>query len=139
VPQWYRNASRMSKAIVVAVAAGRTTRLTRVMLEQDGSISGTVTGPKLTDKPLAGICVQVVPVGPDATPYLAESIASNGNYLIGSLPPGKYRVEFEAGCAARGYATQWWQGVTRMSDATLVTVRADRTRSGIDASMTPAG
>lgn len=137
LPQWYLNTSRKSKATVVSIAAGRTTHRISVTLRRDGSIAGTVTGPKPAGKPLAGICVQAVPVGPGATPYLAESAASNGSYLISPLPPGRYLVEFEAQCATRGYAPQWWQGATSKSDATPVNLRAGRTRSGINASMTP--
>jgi hypothetical protein len=140
LPQWYRNASRKSDATVVSVAAGRTTRRISVTLQprqRDGSISGTVTGPKPANKPLAGICVQVVPVGRGLTPYLAESTTPGGTYHIGPVPPGRYIVEFEARCAASGYKTQWWPGATSVAYATPVTVRPGLTRSGIDAHMTP--
>lgn len=121
---------------MVSVAAGLTTRPISVTLQRDGTISGTVTGPGPADKLLAGICVQAV--GPGGAPYLAESAPPDGGYLIGPLPPGRYLVEFEAQCATRGYATQWWQGASSKSGATPVALRAGRTRSGINASMTPA-
>jgi hypothetical protein len=136
VPQWYKGASRRSKATVVAVAAGQRTRSISVTVQPYGSISGTVTGPNPADKPLAGICVQAVPVRAGATPLLTESTAPRGGYQTGPLPPGKYLVKFEAGCAARGYKTQWWQESASMIYATPVTVRPGLTRSGIDAHMT---
>lgn len=138
VPQWYLNTSRRSKATVVSVAPGRTTRRISGTLQRDGSISGTVTGPKPANKPLAGICVQAVRVGSGETPFLSESVASHGSYLIGELPPGKYLVEFEAHCATTGFATQWWQGATGKNGATPVTVLPGQARTGINASMTPA-
>ncbi|HEX9623745.1 MAG TPA: carboxypeptidase-like regulatory domain-containing protein, partial [Streptosporangiaceae bacterium] len=138
VPQWYLGASRMSKATAVTVAAGRTTKSISVTLQRDGSISGTVTGPKPASRPLAGICVQVVPVARGATPFLAETKAPNGGYQTGPLPPGKYRVEFESGCGATGYAAQWWHGAASMKAATPVTVRAGRRHLDISATMTRA-
>ena len=140
VPQWYKDASRRSKATVVSVAAGRATGSISATLERYGSISGSVTGPGPAHKPLAGICVQAVPAGAagaGATPYLAESAGRHGDYALGPLPPGQYLVEFEAGCGASGYATQWWAHVATKGDATPVTVRPARTRGGINSSMIP--
>ncbi|HYK31839.1 MAG TPA: carboxypeptidase-like regulatory domain-containing protein, partial [Streptosporangiaceae bacterium] len=107
--------------------------------QPDGSISGTVTGPKPAGKPLAGICVQVVPIARGLTPYLAETAGPKGRYRVGPLPPGRYLVEFEARCATTGYATQWWRGAGSMNHATPVVVRGGQSHSGINASMTPTG
>ena len=138
VPQWFRDTSQMSKATAVTVTAGRTTPSVDVTLQRDGSISGTVTGPKPARKPLTGVCVQVVPVAAGATPTLAESTGAKGGYRTGPLPPGKYLVEFESGCGATGFKTQWWRGAASVKSATPVIVRADRSTAGISASMTPA-
>jgi hypothetical protein len=134
VPQWYLGASRMTRATPVSVVAGRVTPSISVTLQRDGPISGTVTGPKPAASPLAGICVQAVPVARVAAPYLAES-AAGGGYQTGALPPGRYRVEFSSGCGATGYATQWWRGAGSTRTATLVTVRAGQEHSGISATM----
>ena len=139
VPQWFRGTSQKSKATAVTVAAGRTTRSINVTLQRDGSISGTVTGPKPASEPLAGICVQVVPVAQGSAPFLAESTAAKGRYQTGPLAPGKYRVEFESGCGATGYRTQWWRGAGSAKTATLVTVRAGQEHLDISASLTKTG
>ncbi len=136
--QWYHGTARRSKATVVAVAPGRTTRSVDVTLGRYGAISGDVAGPGPAEAPLPGICVQVTPAGRPATPYLTESAGKNGDYRIGPLPPGRYLVEFEAGCAVTGYAAQWWRGAASRKDATLIEVRAGRTHSGVDANMNPA-
>jgi hypothetical protein len=138
VPQWFRGASRMSKATAVTVTAGRTTRSVDVTLQRDGSISGTVTGPKPGRQPLGGVCVQVVPVAAGSTPTLAESTAANGGYRTGPLLPGKYLVEFESGCGATGFKTQWWRGAISRTSATPITVRAGHSTKGVSASMSPA-
>jgi hypothetical protein len=123
---------------VVSVAPGSATRSVNVTLQRYGAISGAVTGSGPAKAPLRGICVQARPADQPGTPYLTESGGKNGDYLIGPLPPGRYLVEFEAACAVTGYATQWWRGATSRKRATLVTVRADRTHFGVDASMNPA-
>jgi len=142
VGRWYLDTRLKSMATVVSVAAGRTTHRISATLQRrqpDGSISGTVTGPKPAGKPLAGICVQVVPVARGLTPYLTETAGPNGRYHVGTLPPGRYLVEFEARCATTGYATQWWRGAGSMNLATPVVVRGGQSHSGINASMTPTG
>jgi hypothetical protein len=137
VPQWFGGTSQMSKATVVTVAADRTTRSIDVTLRRDGSISGTVTGPKPARKPLTGVCVQVVPVAAGGTPTLAESTGANGEYRTGPLLPGKYLVEFESGCGATGFRTQWWRGATSMKSAMPVTVQAGIGTKAVSATMTP--
>jgi hypothetical protein len=131
-------ADETAKAAVVAVAPGSTTRSVDATPGRYGAISGDVTGPGPAEAPLPGICVQVTPAGRSATPYLTESAGKNGDYRIGPLPPGRYLVEFEAGCAVTGYDAQWWRSAASRKDATLVEVRAGRTRPGVDASMKPA-
>jgi hypothetical protein len=79
-----------------------------------------------------------VPVAAGATPTLAESTAANGGYRTGPLLPGKYLVEFESGCGATGFKTQWWRGAISRTSATPITVRAGHSTKGVSASMTPA-
>jgi Carboxypeptidase regulatory-like domain len=132
-PQWFGGTSQVSKATAVTVAAGRTTQSISATLQRDGSISGTVTGPSPALGPLAGVCVQVEPAGSEATRYLTESAGRSGRYRTGPLPPGRYLVEFESGCGAAGFATQWWRGAASMKAARPVTVRAGRSTTGISA------
>lgn len=137
VPQWFPGTPLISKATEVTVSAGRTRSISAV-LPHDGSISGTVTGPAPARTPLGGVCVQVTPAAHGAAPFLAESSASGG-YHTGPLLPGRYLVEFESGCGATGFASQWWHGAASAKTATFVTVRAGRTEVGISASMKRAG
>jgi len=43
--------------------------------------------------------------------------------------------EFNSGCGASGYQTQWWNDKTTMATANLVTVTAGTTTAGITASL----
>jgi hypothetical protein len=91
-----------------------------------------VTGPGPSHRPLTGICVAAQQVGSSAPPVIA--VTSGGGYSVIDVSPGRYRVEFESGCGATGYATQWWKGVSVEKKATIIKVSAS-TVTGIDAAL----
>jgi len=127
----------------VTITAGGLAKGINARLLRRGQITGTVTGPG--DSPVAGECVRAVPAGPAADPYFGTTGAArdvlavtrqDGTYSLIDLPPGGYRVEFSsAGCGAAGFATQWWQDASNQASATVVTVSAGATASGIDAGL----
>ena len=123
----------------MTVASSRTSRSISATLQHDGWIAGTVSGPKLAGQGLTGICVQAVPVSGDAAPFLTSSAEAGGSYELGPLRPGRYLVKFFAGCGATGYNAQWWENARSARTATPVRVSANRTRPGVDATMTSAG
>jgi len=133
VPQWYKAKSFQSTATVVTVAAGRTTRRISATLQQDGSLTGAVTG--INHQALTGICVEAIPRAGRTPPFLAVSAGPGGRYGLGPLNPGRYLVEFFSGCGATGYAPQWWRHVSTARKATVVVIRAGATRQGINAAM----
>jgi hypothetical protein len=130
--QWYKGQPTKAKATLVTVTAGATTPGIGATLPADGGISGAVTGPGPSHRPLTGICVAAQQVGSSAPPVIA--VTSSGKYSIISVSPGRYRVEFESGCGATGYATQWWKGAGARKNATLVKV-AGTTITGINATL----
>jgi hypothetical protein len=69
---------------------------------------------------------------PAIRPVLAVTSAA-GRYTIGGVAPRRYRVEFASGCGATGYATQWWQGANSVAMATIITIAAGTTTTGISA------
>jgi hypothetical protein len=137
VPQWYMARSSEATATPVTVTAGRVSRRIGATLLADGTIAGTVTGPAPDHGGLAGICVRAVPVAAGTVPLLTVSADATGSYLLAGLTPGRYLVQFFADCGTTGYATQWWRNASSAGAATTVVVRADATRSGIDAAMVP--
>ncbi|HUC59155.1 MAG TPA: carboxypeptidase-like regulatory domain-containing protein, partial [Streptosporangiaceae bacterium] len=128
---------------LVTVTAGGLAKGVNARLLRRGQITGTVTGPG--DSPVAGECVRAVPAGPAADPYFGAARAAHdilavtqrdGTYSLIDLPPGLYQVEFSsAGCGAAGFATQWWRDASSQATATVVTVGAGATASGIDADL----
>jgi hypothetical protein len=112
----------------VSVSAGATTSGIDVTLGNDGTISGTVTsaaGQKLT-----GVCVTAF--GPSG-PVVATTSA--GGYTIGSLVPGRYLVQFSAGCGASGLRPQWWRHAASRSKAKAIQITAGASITGINASL----
>lgn len=59
---------------------------------------------------------------------------ATGAYQMAGLVPGRYLIEFAAGCGDGGYVTQWYDGASSRSGATPVSVAGGAVTSGIDAS-----
>jgi hypothetical protein len=123
-PQWYLHQTSQSNATQVSVSAGGTTTLSDVTLVDDGSISGSVTGP---GGPLRGVCVAATAVGAGTGPVYSVTAGRGASYSISDLPAGNYQVEFSSGCGATGYRTQRY--------ASVVTVTAGSTTTGISAKL----
>ena len=139
-PQWYKDQPARATAAKVTVSAGADTTGVGATLAPDGGIAGTVTD--TGNAPVAGECVTASPVGavPDLVygetlrPVIAVT-ASDGSYSLVDLPPGKYTVEFSAGCGDSGFTTQWWNHAASRSSASVITVSASATVTGVDASL----
>jgi len=63
---------------------------------------------------------------------------SNGTYTIRDLPPGNYYAEFGP-CDGTRYATQWFRAEPVIQSASLVSVIAGATTTGISAVLRPGG
>jgi hypothetical protein len=131
VPQWYDGKHTRIAAATVVVTQGQARTGVDATLAADGTITGTVTGPAPASTPLAGVCVIARPLrGPK--PIYA---VSHGGYSLTDVPPGRYVVEFVAGCGASGLAPQWWHDSLSRAGATVITVTAGQTTTRIDARM----
>ena len=130
--QWYNGAPGPGSAAVVDVRADHTTGSIDAALPADGTITGSVTGTGAA--PLTGVCVSAVPVAGGEPAMFTVTAA--GTYSLAGIMPGKYRVEFQAGCGKSGVKTQWWDAAGSSATAKVITVTAGATVSGIDAAMT---
>jgi hypothetical protein len=130
--QWYDNAADSGSATLITVTAGATASAINATLPADGTITGSVTGTSAAK--LSGVCVSAVALA-NGEPA-SFTVSEQGSYTLADLPPGKYRVEFQAGCGQAGVKTQWWQDAASSAAATAITVVAGATVSGIDAIMT---
>jgi hypothetical protein len=132
-PQWYLGQATELTATPVSVSvAGTTTLASPPTLADDGSVSGSVTGPG--GSPLRGVCVGAIASGGATAPVYAVT-SSAGTYSISDLPAGHYRVQFSSACGAAGYRTQWWKHETTRKSASIVLVTAGTATTGISADL----
>jgi phage gp45-like len=139
-PQWYKGKASQAAATDVNVPAGGKITGVGATLGADGTISGTVTGG--SRKPVAGECVTAVPVAPVPDPLFGSVpdpvvavSQANGAYTLADLQPGKYLAEFSVGCGDSGFRTQWWHNSSSAEKATVITISANATVTGIDAAL----
>jgi len=138
-PQWFRNRLDQPAADLVTVTAGRTTPGVSATLRPYGGIQGRVT--TMSHAGVAGECVSAVPfrASPDpitsvvSTPDIAITRRS-GRFTLLGLVPGRYKVEFSAGCGDAGFANQWWPGAASAKTAQVITV-SNATITKIDATL----
>ncbi len=141
VTQFYNNKPDSSSADAVSVTAGNTTSGINAAMQTGGSITGTVTDQ--SDHPLNGLEVSVYKYYGSSWSVLPEPATltdSNGNYSIGSLPSGYYKVEFSTGTpGADLYLGQFYHNKTDVNAGDLVPVTQGSPTTGINAQMAPAG
>ena len=102
------------------------------------SISGTVRNKR--GKRLPGVCVFVYPKG-NYFAGIGGSSRRDGSYdFSGLLPPGRYLVQFTAGCPNGGnYAPQYWKYAASPRRATEVRLRAGQHATGVNGRLGPGG
>lgn len=74
-----------------------------------------------------------VPTAAGSVPVVGVS-RGRGDSLV-DLQPGRYRVEFSAGCGATGYRTQSWRDASSKQTATAVKVTPGQLVTGISAEL----
>jgi protocatechuate 3,4-dioxygenase beta subunit len=129
---YYDNTPNYFDATLVAVALGTDTPGIDIALAAEASISGTVTDEYGT--PIANAYVYAnsdVCCLPGGYAYTD----ANGQYTIGGLPAGAYRVIG----TADGYVEEYFDNAPYYELATIVTVAAGDEATGIDFALTQAG
>jgi len=139
-PLWFNDQPTQATADQVAVVAGADTASINATLAATGSISGAVTD--LAHQQVSGECVTATPVGTVPDPLLGLSqrpeiavTGAGGRYTLAGVQPGRYKVEFSAGCGDSGFNTQWWQHAGSAAAATVITVGPGARVTGIDAAL----
>ncbi len=102
------------------------------------ALSGRVTD-AVTGHGIEGARVEAGPAGSARQGMrgwnYSVTTASDGRYTMFGLPAGDYLVRV----VATGYAREYWDNVTPSEEATVVTVSAGGTVSGIDLALTAGG
>lgn len=127
-------------ARTIRVIAPRTVRGVNVALSAGGTISGRVTSPG--GRGLSSVCVESYPVRGSAQEGEVLT-GTDGRYQLPDLQPGRYRVFFDttADCdfSQDGLVPQWYRDAASRASATLVTVRAAATTTGVSATLQADG
>ncbi|MGO9902096.1 MAG: carboxypeptidase regulatory-like domain-containing protein [Solirubrobacteraceae bacterium] len=124
----------------VTVAPGQAVQGIDATMQPATSISGHVYSGQDTSSPLGGLCVAVL--NPDGSPVSASGsiveTAGDGSYTFDHLDPaGSYVVEFDT-CSLNGSARQYYDGVSDLSQADVLTPTLASPSTGIDAHLPSA-
>ncbi len=140
--EYYNNASTVTSANDITVAASVTVSGIHASLAAAGRITGTVTGPD-GSSPLEGIQVrayQWYDYG-GGSGYWDYSITSytgtDGSYSLSGLDAGSYRLRFSDSNA--NYITEYYNNASTVGSADDITVAASATVNGIHASLAAFG
>ena len=134
--EWYDDKGSFNAADLVPVTAGSDTSGIDAALALGGSISGTVTD--TSGAPLSHIYVSVYDAPHDWVDY--DFTDSAGNYSLGGLRTGGYKVQFSDHSGTDGtYAFEWYDDKADFDSADLVPVAAGSDTSGIDAALALGG
>jgi len=134
VPQYFNNKPTLAAAITVPVAAGVTNNGISAKMVPAGKLTGTVTNTAAA--PLGHVCVDALDANTGTVINNAETNAQ-GQYTIGSLPAGSYKVEF-VDCGQQGYNAQYYKNQPTFAAANPVSVTSGVTTSGIAAKLVHA-
>jgi hypothetical protein len=116
----------------VHLALGKNVSEIDTELEEAGKIAGKVTS-AITKRPITNVNVCSHPlVGGE---YKCAWTGPDGKYAIELLEAGEYRVEFDD--FNDNYAHQYYDGKTKVSEATPVSVALGHERNEINAEMEP--
>jgi|GEM_PF-1013610 len=128
--EWHSEAAQFADAMPVAVAAGETTGGIDAVLGTAGAIAGRITDEE--DNPIAG--VQVTAYDPAGMALQSATTNADGNYSVGRLPTGTFKILFNASTAESGnYLAEYYPDVYDLNSAAGIGVTAGETTGGINA------
>lgn len=130
VTEWWRDQPDFESANAIELDAGESRTGIDAHLAHAGRISGRVQS-TATSQGLEDVTVEVY-TAEEGDLYTSTQTGANGSYLVGSLPPGEYKVFFQATAT---YRAEWYGDKPNFGSADVVTVAAKQTTSSIDASL----
>jgi PKD repeat protein/lysophospholipase L1-like esterase len=135
--QYYNGKPSLGEADPVSVAMGSTTSGINAAMHEGGRITGTVTDAS-TNAAVAKI--QVCAYGGLEGTYRCASTNSTGEYNIGSLQTGEYRVAFAPPFEGNlNYIRQYYNNKNASFEAEPILVKVGGTTPNINAAMQPGG
>ncbi len=129
--QFFRNRSSLGTADQISVQPGAPTTGIDAELVALSAITGTVTDQR-THQAIQG--AEVTAYDSSGSPVASASTGADGSYTVAGVPPGVYRVGFEAS----GYQSQFYSARTSLASADPVTLSSGYTMNGVDAALAPS-
>jgi hypothetical protein len=136
--EYYDDHTDFQDADPVTVASGQSVSNIDAELARLGTISGTVTDEQ--GNPIDGAFYDILAYNPDGPPFTdigGGEVPASGHYSFPFVDAGTYIVFFYDQSGA--HVPEYWDDQLSFFDATLVTVTAGGTVSGVDAELADAG
>lgn len=131
--EWYSGSVTREGATSVVVTGDEPATGIDAALSPGGSISGRITD-DVTGIPVAACATVEITVLEVGSLYRDACADTEGNYRVGGLPTGSYRIYFHSAT----YLDEYWDNAS-YSDATLVDVIDGEDTPDIDAALTLGG
>ena len=132
--EFYDDSADAAGADPVAVAREQDVAGIDASLQENGSITGTVSGPSA--EPLESVCAVAFDAGGNE---VATDITDQaGAYAIAGLAPGQYRMHF-VDCADAGYVGEFYADKSTLEAADPIAVSAGAASAGINATLASVG
>lgn len=132
--EYWQNAADYAQATPVVVGDGEAVSAIDASLDQGGAIQGTVTRGD-DGSAIAGADVQALDANNEIV--AATTAGASGEYTLGGLPTGSYRLRFASSDAE--LLAEYWKDTYYWSLATPIAVTELQTIADVDASLAATG
>lgn len=131
IAEWYNGEPDVGAADLVHVGdAGSTRSGINATLAAGGSIRGRVTEAGTGDE-LPSICIFSYEAVTEEG-FASDVTDASGEYEVGGLLPGSYKVYFSDCAPTQTYGGQWYNRQSGVDSATIVTVTLRHATAGVD-------
>ena len=131
VTEFYDGTTSFDAATTLAVTDSKVITAVDAQLAAAGHITGHTPG----TSGWVDAYTESSPGAGDWQPDFGSDVGPDGNYDIGSLPAGNYRLEFHVD----DFVPEFWENSADVTSATSIAVTGSHTVSGIDPVLTPNG
>ncbi|MFZ4434176.1 MAG: carboxypeptidase regulatory-like domain-containing protein, partial [Microthrixaceae bacterium] len=143
VGQFYDGSATAAGASSVPVGAVADVVGIDAVLRRGAVVRGTVTD-RATGQPLPGVLVQLTTAGAPSGAPASGITDATGQYQIGGLLAGSYKVRFSKSLvgifgSVQEYLVSYWRDAPDLATADTLTVASEATVDRIDASLVRAG
>jgi protocatechuate 3,4-dioxygenase beta subunit len=140
--QYYNDASEYASATTLTPTLASPSTGIDAHMEKGASISGTVTDSEGHPITTEDVCVEAYSTSSDDEEYYGYGEArtnASGQYTIGALAPGSYRVYFyDCYNGTRNDVSQYYYHEDNAAFAETITLTPMQEQTGIDAALEPA-